>query len=416
MVNTSPSSDCSAKQVLQSVDKVVSLLSDVPVRKGKIRSYALKDALNKALAEDIYSEINVPPSANSAVDGYALRLEDWQAGLSLPVSDRITAGAAPGPLKPGTVARIFTGATIPEGADAVVMQEYTLTTEDSQINIEQAPQRQDNIRPEGQDVAEGDLILNKGQILSPHRLGLLASIGQANVKAYAPLTVAMMSTGDELLEPGQAAAPGQIYNSNRYLLDGLLQSLGFTVLDLGVVPDNADATRSALQSAAQQADVILTTGGASVGEEDHIRAAISDLGQVDLWRVAIKPGKPFMFGNIQGVPVCGLPGNPGAVLITFLMLVKPFLLKQQGFQSCREQGMQLQLGFGLHKPGPRREYLRVMVGDDGRLIRHPNQSSGMLSSASWAQGLAIIPEHQLCKENDVVTYLPFSSLLHLPAD
>ena len=251
---------------------------------------------------DLTSNIDVPPHNNSAVDGYALNDQDWNPLLDFEVSQRIPAGTNPQPLKPGTLARIFTGAEVPPGANAVVMQEHTTKNQIGQVRLEQKPEPGNNIRPRGQDVARGDTILNCGQILTPQRLGLLASIGIPEVQVFEPLKVAILSTGDELVEPGQEMQPGQIYNSNRYLLQGFLNGLGITVEDFGKVSDDREITEQVLKQAAQSSDAIITTGGASVGEEDHIQAAIRSLGDIDLWRVAIKPGKPFMYGNISGTP------------------------------------------------------------------------------------------------------------------
>lgn len=403
-----PSNAELARQPLISVDTVLAQLLQRADQRPNTETLPLTDALDRILAEDLQSPITVPPFDNSAVDGYAIN--DLTVS-ELPVSQRIPAGVNPAPLQPGTAARIFTGAVIPEGACAVVMQEDTQSLDDgSRILINQPARSGDNIRAAGQDIRQGEPLLFAGQPLSPQRLGMIASVGIQKVTVYQRLRVAFFSTGDELVEPGTPLAPGQIYNSNRYLLRGLLQRLNMDAIDLGVVPDTLTATTATLQKAAALADVIISTGGASVGEEDHVLSALRAGGQVDMWRVAIKPGKPFMFGLFDGIPLLGLPGNPGAVLVTFAILARPYLLRMQGNAKVLPTRLKLPLGFASGKPGKRREYLRVQLADDGRLIQHPNQSSGMLSSASWADGLAIIPEHVSVAENERVDYYPFSQL------
>lgn len=377
-------------------------------------SIPLFQALNRVLATDLYAELNVPPANNSAVDGYALRIEDYVAGQSIPISQRIPAGQAPQALDEKTVARIFTGAHIPQGANCVVMQEnVTLNNDKTHISISEELKSGQNIRCLGQDIKSGDKILSKGSVLTPQRLGLIASIGIAEITVYKPLKVAILSTGDELVEPGNAVKEGQIYNSNRYLLSGFLQSLNFEIIDLGVVPDNIECTLTALKKAASEADVIITTGGASVGEEDYIQSAIKALGKVDFWKVAIKPGKPVMLGNINQTPILGLPGNPGAVFVTFMILARPFLLFKQGLKNPSPKPFSLPINFDIKKAGIRREFLRVLRNQNNELELHPNQSSGMLSSASWAEGLAVIMENTAPKRGDSVSFLSFDSLLNL---
>lgn len=397
-----------ARQPLSSVDAVLAQLLQRADQRPSTETLSLTDALDRILADDLSSPINVPPFDNSAVDGYTFA--DLTA-TELQVSQRIPAGVNPEPLQPGTAARIFTGAVIPEGACAVVMQEDTQTLDDgARVLLKQSARTGDNIRAAGQDIREGETLLFAGQPLNPQRLGMIASVGIDKVTVYRRLRVAFFSTGDELVEPGSTLAPGQIYNSNRYLLRGLLQRLNMDAIDLGVVPDTLAATTATLQKAATLADVIISTGGASVGEEDHVLSALRAGGQVDMWRVAIKPGKPFMFGQFGNIPVLGLPGNPGAVLVTFAILARPYLLRMQGKAKVLPTGLKLPLAFASGKPGKRREYLRVQLAADGRLIQHPNQSSGMLSSASWADGLVVIPEHASVAENEHVDYYPFSQL------
>lgn len=416
---TTPTPNCcdaSAKQKLKPLDEVIERLKAFASPQSNIETLPLIEAHDRILAEDLRSRINVPPADNSAVDGYALHIEDLEEGKIFEVSQRIPAGHQPRTLEKGTVARIFTGASIPPGANCVIMQEQAETEKDgNKVRFVSSAKAQQNIRPMGQDVKEGQVILEKGSLLSPARIGLIASIGIPEVPVFKKLSVAIFSTGDELVEPGETPQPSQIYNSNRYLLTSMLKSLNMDVIDLGLVPDQLDATTQALREASTKADVIISTGGASVGEEDYVQTAIKSLGSIDFWRVAIKPGKPFMYGEIDKTPVLGLPGNPGAVFVTFSVLARPFLLYKQGFSSIKPESFTLSLDFDIKKAGPRREFLRVQRNENNHLVRHPNQSSGMLSSASWADGFAVIHEHTQPKAGDKVEFIPFSGLFSLPA-
>lgn len=408
--------DTQTKQKLNPLDEVIDRLKQLAEPISSSESIPLLQANERILAEDLSASLNVPPTDNSAVDGYALNIADFAEHQSYSISQRIPAGQQPQALTPGTVARIFTGASIPEGANAVIMQEQaTLDATSTKVSFNNTPSLQQNIRPLGQDVKSGQVILEKGQVLSPARLGLIASIGIPEVNVFRKLKVAIFSTGDELVEPGGQTKPSQIFNSNRYLLSGMLQSLNMEIIDLGLIPDDFDATKSALSQASQNADLIISTGGASVGEEDYVQSAIKALGSIDFWRVAIKPGKPFMYGQIGNTPVLGLPGNPGAVFVTFSVLARPFLLHHQGIKNSKPTSFQQTLGFDIKKSGARREFLRVQRNADGVLNKHPNQSSGMLSSASWADGFAVIHEHSQPKAGDLVEFIPFSCLFSLPA-
>lgn len=411
--------DQAPSNTLKSLDHAIAALqaktsASTLLNNRQTETLSLSQALNRVLAQDIYSQLNVPPADNSAVDGYALRVEDTSSLQDIPISQRIPAGQAPQALEKNTAARIFTGANIPQNANCVVMQENTeLNPEQTRVSISSGELKVgQNIRPMGQDIKANDCILTQGNVLTPQRLGLIASIGVAEVEVYKPLTVAILSTGDELVEPGFATKEGQIYNSNRYLLSGFLRSLNFNILDLGVIPDNLNLTLAALKKAASEADVVITTGGASVGEEDYIQSAISQLGHLDFWKVAIKPGKPVMLGDIQNTPILGLPGNPGAVFVTFMILARPFLLHKQGLNNIQTKPYSLPINFNIKKAGKRREFLRV-VRNNGMLELHPNQSSGMLSSASWAEGLAIIMEESAPQKGDTVNFIPFDTLLTL---
>lgn len=396
---------------LMPIDDALARLLESTVATTAVETIAVAEAVGRVLAHAPVAAVDVPPADNSSMDGYALNVADLQADqeTALTVSARIPAGQAPGMLQAGTCARIFTGAEIPAGADAVVMQEQT-RIDGEQVVFPEGVKPMQNIRPKGQDIEQGVATLAQGTRLQPADLGVLASIGLAEVNVYRPLRVALLCTGDELVEPGQPLAAGQIYNSNRFLLAGLLEKLGMQRVDLGRVHDTAEDTERALREAAQQADVIISTGGVSVGEEDHVKGVVEKLGRLDLWRIKIKPGKPLAYGQVQGVPFFGLPGNPASSLITFCLLARPCLLKQQGAQVEVPLMLQAPAGFTRSRSIVRQEYLRARF-ENGRIEPFANQSSGMLSSASWANGLAVIAPDVQVAEGDLIGFIPFSELL-----
>ncbi|WP_457323920.1 molybdopterin molybdotransferase MoeA [Roseateles sp. P5_E11] len=369
---------------------------------------ATSAAVDRVLAANLISPVDVPPADNSAMDGYALRAAD--AGQALPVTQRIPAGSVPAPLPPGEAARIFTGAHVPPGADTVVMQEFTELVGDK-VSVTQPVTAGANVRLRGEDVRAGSVVLPAGTRLDAVSVGLAATAGAAELTVTRRPRVALFSTGDELVMPGEPLPPGAIYNSNRFTLRALLESLGCEVIDLGIVPDRLDATRAALREAASRADVILTSGGVSVGEEDHLRPAVQAEGQLDLWAIAIKPGKPFAYGRVGEAHFIGLPGNPVSSLVTFLVLVRPFLLKLQGAARLTPRGYRLAAGFDWPKPDKRREFLRVRLDEEGGLAMFSNQSSGVLTSAFWADGLLDNPAGQAFKAGDAVRFIPFAELL-----
>jgi len=366
----------------------------------------LLEALGFVLAQPVVSSIDVPPADNSAMDGYALRAEDALAPLT--VSQRIPAGHPALPLAGATAARIFTGAMIPPGADTVVMQE-DCSEVNGKVSFSSAVHRDQNIRLRGQDVRSGETILQPGRVLRPQDLGLLASVGCSDVDVYRPLRVAMLSTGDELVEPGEhSLREGAIYNSNRYTLAGLLRGLHMEPVDYGIIPDSPEATAEALTEAAQNADCVITTGGVSVGEEDHVKNQVERLGRLDLWKLAIKPGKPLAFGRIADTPFIGLPGNPSSVFVTFCLIARPFLMKRQGVDEPAVPSLQARASFTVSKAGRRQEYLRVTVeatSDGLRATRYANQSSGVLRSVSASNALAIIPAGRTVAEGERVDVL-----------
>lgn len=373
------------------------------------------DADGRVLAQDLLSSLNVPAHDNSAMDGYAVRCADWQdAGALLQVSQRIAAGSSGQMLAPASVARIFTGAPIPPGADAVVMQEDCEVVGDA-IRIRVPPQPGQWIRRHGEDVRAGAVVLRAGERLNPASLGLAASIGFGQLQVAPRVRVALFSTGDELVMPGAVAPgdmkPGAIYNSNRYVLKALLQRLGCVVTDMGIVPDRLDATVAALKTASQQHDLILTSGGVSVGEEDHIKPAVQALGSLMLWQIAIKPGKPFAFGKIDAAHFMGLPGNPVASFVTFLLLVRPFILKLQGAHQVAPESIALTACFDWPKADKRREFLRVKKDRAGGLALFDNQSSGVLTSTVWGDGLVDNPPGQTIAYGDSVRFISFAELL-----
>lgn len=360
----------------------------------------------RILAEDVGSPVAVPAWDNSQMDGYAVRFTEATEGVVLPVSQRIPAGSVGEALKPGTVARIFTGAPVPEGADAVVPQEETEVTPEG-VRFVASAREGAWIRRRGSDVAQGTVIASRGTRLTPAVIGVIASVGRAYVTVYRRLRVGVFFSGDELVQPGEPLPPGGIYNSNRYMLRSLLLTLGCEVYDLGSIPDSFEATKAALERAAETTDVILSTGGMSVGEEDHIKPAVESLGALDVWRVRVKPGKPLAFGHVKNVPFIGIPGNPVAAFVIFLMMARPFLLRRMGSNDIEVQPQLVRADFDWLKPGDREEFLRVRRNAEGGLDRYPNQNSQVLSSCAWGDGLVDVPAGEPVKKGDFVRYYPF---------
>jgi molybdopterin molybdotransferase len=374
------------------------------------------DALGRVLAEDVRSQIDVPPADNSEMDGYALRAADAPApGKVLPVAQRIAAGNVGAPLAPGTAARIFTGAQVPPGADAVVMQEQC-TAVDGGVRIDAPVRVGQSIRRRGEDVERGARVLAAGMRLTPQALGMAASVGAASLRVARRPRVALFSTGDELAMPGETLKPGAIYNSNRFTLRGLIESLGGVHDDLGIVPDNLDATRAALKRAAETNDLIVTCGGVSVGEEDHLKPAVAREGRLELWQIALKPGKPLAFGEVfradgSSAWFVGLPGNPVSAFVTFLLAVRPVLLRLQGASDLAPRSIAMRADFAWPKPDRRREFLRVRRNDAGGLDLFGHQGSAVLTSTIWADGLVDNPGGQAIASGDIVRYLSLRELL-----
>ena len=382
-----------------------------------------QEALGRILADNVSSLVDVPPLDNTSMDGYAVRTADTQSsGSLLRVAQRIPAGSVGTQLEPGTAARIFTGAPVPPGADAVVMQEDCVVAEGSndQVQINIVPNLGQWIRRRGEDLTVGKTALSAGTYLRPQELGVAASAGLTHLLVKRRVKVAAFFTGDELALPGEPLKPGGIYNSNRDTLLACLKSLGCDATDLGIVPDRLEATRQALRNASQDHDLIITSGGVSVGEEDHIKPAVTAEGRLDLWQIAIKPGKPLAFGAVRKSNqsadgeawFIGLPGNPVSSFVTFLLFVRPFILKLQGRETKLPQSYFMRADFDWPKADRRNEFLRVKVNAHGGLDLFPNQSSGVLTSASWGDGLVDCPPGQPFKKGDLVKYIPFDALLH----
>jgi len=375
-------------------------------------------ANGRILASAQTSQLNVPPADNTQMDGYAVRAADCASGAArLQVSQRIPAGHVGAPLQAGTAARIFTGAMIPEGADAVVMQEMCEADGDAVV-IKHAPASGEWVRRAGEDIRSGSVILPAGTRLRPQHLGLAASVGLETVPVVRKLRVAMFFTGDELTMPGQPLKPGAIYNSNRFVLRGLLENLGCEISDYGIVPDNREATREALRVAAQEHDLILTSGGVSVGEEDHVKPAVEAEGRLNMWQIAMKPGKPLAFGEVRRAAgdtafFIGLPGNPVSSFVTFLIFVRPFILHQQGVAAAglAPQAISMRADFDWPKADRRQEFLRVKINVAGGLDLFPHQGSGVLTSAVWGDGLVDNPAGTTIAKGDLLRFLPFSALL-----
>ena len=401
---------------LMSVDEAMSALESLVVPLLESEVVDLSAGLQRVLANDVYSSLDVPPLANSAMDGYAIAVTEGISIVREPieVSQRIPAGTIGSTLKVGTVARIFTGAPIPEGANAVVMQELcNIEGAGKSIVIDDDVKVGQNIRLAGEDIAQGDCVLKAGKLLHHQDLGLLASLGCSEIKVIKKLRVAVLFTGDELVQPDYELGVGQIYNSNQYTLIGLLERLGCEVVNFGVVEDTLTTTVDALANAASKADLVITSGGVSVGEEDHVKAAVASLGSLDLWRIAIKPGKPLAFGQISGIPFLGLPGNPVSVFVTACVFARPFIKAMQGLGFNKARGLMVPAAFSLKSIARREEYLRVRLSygiDDVAVLElFPNQGSGVLTSASWATGLAVVKQGSVVDQGELLEYMSFST-------
>jgi molybdopterin molybdotransferase len=378
------------------------------------------EVFDRVLARDLLATLNVPPMDNTQMDGYAVRRSDLAAGLPLRVSQRVPAGKVGTALQAGTTARVFTGALIPSGADAVVMQEMTELQGDS-VLFKHLPEDGEWIRRAGEDIQAGSVILPAGTRMSPQAAGLAASVGLATVPVRARVRVACFSTGDELAMPGEVLKPGAIYNSNRFVLLSLLRKLGCIVSDLGIVPDSLAATQAALRQAAVSNDLIITCGGMSVGEEDHVKPAVQAEGSLSLWSIAMKPGKPLAYGKVRRADVTGtsstahfigLPGNPVSAFVTFLLFARPFILRLQGMSDVAPPRLNLRADFSWLRPDRRREFLRARINQQGGLDLYPNQGSAVLTSTVWADGLVDNPAGHAIKPGDPVQFISMSGLLN----
>lgn len=401
------SEDCCSSPSLISVDEATAriLESGSPVEQSEV--IGIEEALGRVLAEDVCSTINVPGYDNSAMDGYAVRSADCaELGARLTVTQRIPAGQTGSQVDAATAARIFTGAPIPPGADAVVMQEHC-DVDNDQVIITKPVKASQHIRRAGEDILQGNVILKVGHRLRPQELGLLASVGLAEVSVKRKLKVATFFTGDEIVEPGNELGEGQIYNSNKYVVKGLLQTTDCEIIDLGIVPDTLEATLEVLKNASSGADLVVTSGGVSVGEEDYVRIALEQLGELKMWRIAMKPGKPVAYGKVGDALFMGLPGNPVATFVTFLIFVKPLIFKLQGADKYFPTKMPVIADFEWPSL-KRQEYLRVRLveSDKGLLATlYPHQGSGVLSSTCWADGLVEVATGKEIKKGDLVNYL-----------
>lgn len=377
---------------------------------------ALFHARGRVLSTSLRSHVFVPPENNSAMDGYAMRLEDLHLDV-IPVSQRIAAGQVAKPIESNTCARIFTGAPTPINAQLIVIQEDVVEVEGG-IKVRESALLQGQsegqfIRAKGQDITKGQVVCEAGTKLEARHLGVLASMGINEVEVYQRLKVAIASTGSELVNPGEQLAAGQIYNSNRFLLAGLVDQLGMEIVDLGIIEDDPILTRQALKSASESADVIITSGGVSEGEEDHVKGAVEALGHLEVWKLAIKPGKPLAFGQVLDTPFFGLPGNPASVLVTFMILARPYLLAQQGATEQHSYSIKARLMNPPQKPSIRQEYLRVSIVSDEQeglaVEAMTNQNSGVLTTAMKGSGLAVIKPNTSGEEARWVEFLPYAS-------
>lgn len=404
-------------QSLMSVDEALEFLLDASVTTEKKESVSLDNSLSRILAFDIHSTINVPGFDNSAMDGYAIALSDnqlLQNNLSFDIVDRIPAGSTGNELNKGCAARIFTGAPIPKGANTVIMQEECEVSEDGvQITIARAIKLNENIRPTGNDIVEDDVILSSGKQIQPQDISLASSVGVGELIVYKKIKVGVFFTGDELVEPGTPLSSGKIYNSNRYALVALLRQVGCEVINLGNIKDKFSATCEALKTLESQCDLIMTTGGVSVGEEDHVKPAVESLGEINLWKIRMKPGKPLAYGKVKQTPFIGLPGNPVSSFVTFCIFSLPFIKKMQGNNNYQSKIIKVKANFECKRAKPRREYARARIDHSENTPvanLYPQQGSDVMSSIVWADGLVEIPENRTFEAGELLNYYPLSEL------
>ena len=402
---------------LMSADDALSFLIDSASVTAMTEAVSLDDSLSRILASDIHSTINVPGFDNSAMDGYTIALNDTQVAqenLSFDVVDRIAAGSTGNELKIGNAARIFTGAPIPNGANTVVMQEEcTLSEDKSQITVKRAINLNENIRPTGNDILKDNVILSSGRQIKPQDISLAASVGVGELVVFKKIKVGVFFTGDELVEPGNLLTPGKIYNSNRYALVALLKQVGCDVINLGNIEDKLDATCEALEALESQCDLIMTTGGVSVGEEDHVKPAVEKLGELNLWKIRMKPGKPLAYGKVKQTPFIGLPGNPVSSFVTFCIFSLPFIKKMQGNSNYESKILKVKTNFDCKRAKPRREYARVRIDHSTETPLanlFPKQGSDVMSSVVWADGIIEIPENTTFETGTILNYYSMSEL------
>lgn len=415
---TRPRDDCFDPGAgLMPLDRALEILTARIDPVAEVEEVPLAQALERILAESVAADRNVPPHDNAAVDGYAVYFDDITADgeTRLPVTGRIAAGHPLGrAAKPGEALRIFTGAPMPEGTDTVLMQE-DCRTDGGDVLFGPGVKRGANRRLRAEDIAAGDIILEPGKRLRPQELGLAASVGRNRVLVRKPLRVAIFSTGDEIRDPGQDAPEGCIFDSNRYTVGALVRCLGCEVTDIGILPDRFESIRDALQDAAADHDAVITSGGVSIGDEDHVKAAVEALGKLHFWRVAIKPGRPIALGQVGQTTFIGLPGNPVAAMVTFMRIARPVLLRLGGRSDLEPPLYKVRSAFATKKKVGRREWLRAHLMRDAagepRAVKYAAEGSGILMSMAAADGLVELPEHlQNVNEGDWIDFLPFTEV------
>ena len=402
---------------LMSADDASAFLIDSAVVLSETEISTLDNSIGRILAKDIRSKINVPGFDNSAMDGYTIALDEnnlSEINQTFNVVDRIAAGSTGNELKKGNAARIFTGAPIPPGANTVIMQEECQLSEDgSNITITRAIKLNENIRPTGNDILQKDAILSAGKKIEPEDISLAASVGIGELEVFKKLKVGVFFTGDELVEPGNSLTPGKIYNSNRYALVALLNKAGCDVINLGNIKDNFDSTCDALENLSRECDLIMTTGGVSVGEEDHVKPAVEKLGSINLWKIKMKPGKPLAYGQVKNIPFIGLPGNPVSSFVTYCIFALPFIKKMQGNSHFETKVIKVKSNFDCKRAKPRREYARVRIDYSSEIPLanlYPKQGSDVMSSVVWADGFIEIPENTTFDSGTILNYYPLSEL------